>query len=93
MISMLDALYRCAAEQEDLTHWLANSDLIREYREMSAHARELEETLTTSLPEPGRTEFGKFVDNVTEQEELERQMLFCQGLAMGLRLGMLVLRA
>lgn len=91
MYTPLEALYTYAVERGNLTHWFFNQDIADTY----ARALELAETqsdrLLEDLSPDHMSQFRKCMDNTRESHRLESEMLFYQGLAMGLQLGALPL--
>lgn len=84
------ALYTYACGRPDLTHWLMNEDIARLYQESLQYTKHQQtRLLETLLPEDAAV-FQKFLDNATDARQLESEMFFYQGLAMGLQLGAMV---
>ena len=90
MYTPLEALYTYATERGDLTHWFFNQDLADTY----ARTLELAETqsgrLSEDLSPDHASRFKKCMDNTRDSLRLESELLFYQGLAMGLQLGSMV---
>lgn len=87
MYTPLTALYAYATKCRDLTHWLVNEDIAEEYRDAKTYAREQRAALSARLGAEELALYRKFLDNADEAHQLECEMLFCQGVAIGLRLG------
>jgi len=93
MQTPLDALYAYAVKRDDLTRWLPNEDISESYRSAATYADEQRAELCARLGAGDLELFRKFLDNADEAHEMEGEMLFCQGLSIGLRLGTLTLLA
>lgn len=87
MATPLDALYEYALDRHDLTHWLPE-DVAKEYGFILQYSEEQEKELLEQLTGAERTLFQRLMKNVNARQEAEQEMLFCQGVAMGLRLGL-----
>ncbi len=88
MTTLYDALYHYAIGRRDLTKWLHDEDIVKDYQDSRRFAGTQREALLGLLKGEARTLFQKYGENREEQGELEGYMLFCQGLALGLQLGM-----
>ena len=88
MTTLYDALYHYAIGRRDLTKWLHDEDIVKVYQDSRRFAGTQREALLGLLKGEARTLFQKYGENREEQGELEGYMLFCQGLALGLQLGM-----
>ena len=89
MKTPLDALYDYARQQDDLARWLFNDDIAETYREATAYAHKQQLQLLDSLAPGDLERYRKFLENSDEAHELDGEILFCQGLSIGLRLGAL----
>lgn len=87
MKTVFDVLFAYGCQKDDLTHWLVNEDIAEEYRDAKAYAREQRAALSARLGAEDLALYRKFLNNADEAHQLECEMLFCQGLAVGLRLG------
>lgn len=93
MKTPLDALYDYARQWDDLSRWLFNDDLAETYRDAAAYAHEQQRQLLNTLA-PGDLEcYRKFLANSDESHGLECEILFREGLSIGLRLGALSVMA
>lgn len=90
MYTPLEALYTYATERGDLTHWFFNQDIADTYHQALQYTYEQKDALFVRLPPEDRTCFQKYLDNAEESRSLEGEMLFYQGLAMGMQLGSMV---
>lgn len=91
MYTPLEALYTYATERGDLTHWLPNQDIVDTYHCAVEHACKQTEQIQSGLSAEHAALFQKLMDNLNDTRQLETEMLFYQGLAMGLQLGALSL--
>lgn len=91
MYTPLEALHIYATERGDLTHWLPNQDLIDTYFRAAELAEKLSAQLSDRLIPEDRALLQKYLDNALDAHRLESEMLFYQGLAMGLQLGAMTL--
>ena len=87
MYTPLHALYTYAAERGDLTHWFFNQDIADTYRQALQYTVKQKDTLLNLLSPEDNCRFQKYLTNAEEVHSLETEMLFYQGLAMGLQLG------
>ena len=87
MTTLYDALYNYAIGRQGLTKWLHDEDIVKDYRNSRSFAGQQREALLGLLNGEARTLFQKYGENREEQGELEGYILFCQGLALGLQLG------
>ena len=88
MLSIYDALYNCAQDRQDLTRWLRDEDIVQDYLQCARLSARQREQLQTCLGKDGLDLFSKFCENWETMRDYEQEMLFCQGLAMGLELGL-----
>ena len=89
MVTLLDALYNWAGERPDLTRWLPDEDIRRDYLDSTKYAEEQELALRQKLSGDDLTLFERFRGNQDMANELYGRMIFTQGLSMGLQLGAL----
>lgn len=87
MESIYDALYNYAQNRQDLTRWLHDEDIVKDYQECLEYSTRQEKRLMEALDDPARSQFDIYTGNVQGVRDYERMMFFCQGLAMGLELG------
>lgn len=87
MITPIDALFNYAQDRRDLTRWLRDEDVAKDYTACLRYGEEQEKELSQALDGELHQLFERYVENVDERHMLERQMMFCQGLAVGLQLG------
>ena len=87
MKSIYDALYNYAQNRQDLTRWLHDEDIVKDYQECLEYSTRQEKQLMEALDDPARKQFEIYIGNVQGGRDYERVMFFCQGLAMGLELG------
>ena len=87
MNSILDALYRAATEEHDLSRWLFDTFQAGEYRDCVRYAESQEEQLRSQLSAPALGTFEHLMDNLEDRRSLETHMLFNRGLAIGIHLG------
>ena len=90
MTTVYEALFNYAQDQKNLTRWLLRTDDVQEYHRCAAQADEQEQKLRELLDKPGRALLLGYINNADVRAAYDRQMLFCQGLAMGLELGLWV---
>ena len=90
MYTPLEALYTYATERGDLTHWFFNQDIADTYHQALQHTFEQKDALLDQLSQEDKPRFQTYLDNAEESRSLESEMLFYQGLAMGLQLGSMV---
>lgn len=93
MLSLFEALFNHAAGCPDLTHWLEDSDLIAEYRQTLSLCQDQSSRLLERLTGEDRALLERCLEHLGRRSEDEKRMLFCQGLAIGLRLGAAALSA
>ena len=93
MKTPLSTLYSYACQKDDLIHWLHNEDIVETYSQAKTYALEQQSKLFSCLTSETLTLYQKFLTNSDEAHQLECEMLFYQGLAMGLQLGTLPLWA
>lgn len=91
MSTLLNTLYEYALGRPNLTRWLPE-DTAEEYGFALRCSGEQSEELLQTLAGAEHTLLERFLKNAQTCHEAEREMLFCQGLAMGLRLGALSVR-
>ena len=87
MTTIYDTLYNYAQNRQDLTRWLHDEDIVKDYQECLEYSTRQEKQLMEALDDPARSQFDIYTDNVRGVRDYERMMFFCQGLAMGLELG------
>ena len=87
MESIYDALYNYAQNRQDLTRWLHDEDIVKDHQECLEYSTRQEKQLMEALDDPARKQFEIYIGNVHGVRDYERMMFFCQGLAMGLELG------
>ena len=87
MTTLYDTLYSFAQNQQDLTRWLHDEDVVQDYRDCLEFSVSQEKQLMEVLENNARYLFENYTGNVQGVRDYERQMFFCQGLAMGLELG------
>ena len=88
MTQLFELLYDYAWYQADLTRWLFSTDDVRSYHHCIEETGEQEQKVRELVGEPGLPALLDYINSVDAQRDYERQMLFCQGLAMGLELGL-----
>ena len=88
MTHLFELLYDYAYHQPDLTRWLFSSYDARNYYRCKSEADEQEQKVRELVGKPGLPALLDYINSVDAQRDYERQMLFCQGLAMGLELGL-----
>ena len=86
MNEMLDALYRIASESSIRSYWLFNEDFANSYANCRGYAERERKELEERLTHRDRELFKRYMDNMEEQTEHERHILFNQGLSMGIML-------
>lgn len=89
MIPELETLYKQALKTENMTRWLRDGDVIKDYEDSVRYSEEEKKSLLSTLTKEDLEEFRRYIDNRAEQEDAESRMLFSQGLSMGIRLGSL----
>lgn len=89
MITLLDALYNWAEERPDLTRWLPDEDIRRDFLDSAKYTEEQGAALRQRLSGDELALFERFRDNQDMMNELYSHMIFSQGLAMGIQLGTL----
>lgn len=67
--------------------WLHDEDIVKDYQECLEYSTRQEKQLMEALDDPARKQFEIYIGNVQGVRDYERVMFFCQGLAMGLELG------
>ena len=87
MHTPLHALYTYAAERGDLTHWFFNQDIADTYRQALQYTVKQRAALLEQFSPEDKRRFQNYLTNEEETHSLETEMLFYQGLAMGLQLG------
>lgn len=87
MYTPLHALYAYAAERGDLTHWLFDQDIADTYRQALQYTVKQRVALLEQFSPEDKCRFQNYLTNEEEAHSLETEMLFYQGLAMGLQLG------
>ena len=88
MITVFEVLYNYASNSPDLNRWLRDEDTLRDYADSGKFAQEQASQLMNCLTGEERTLFEKYMGNIEEHWSMRNYMLFCQGLAMGLQLGL-----
>lgn len=68
--------------------WLRNPLEVQDYYNCQEDADEFEQQLKEVLDQNGQRLLLGYIDSANLQRFFERQMLFCQGLSMGLELGL-----
>lgn len=89
MYELLDALYSHAVENGSPNRWILDPDLLAEYRACGRNAESLRETLTKRLDHSQQVLLQRLLDNLSDRYQVEHEAMFVQGLAAGLRLGIL----
>jgi len=89
MYELLDALYSHAVENGSPNRWILDPDLLSEYRACGCNAESLQQTLMERLDHSERVLLQRLLDNLSDRYQVEHEAMFVQGLANGLRLGML----
>ena len=87
MTRLFDLLYDDAWHRPDLTRWLLCGDDVQDYHRCIKEAEQREQNIRALLGQPGKAVLLDYINSVDVQREFEREMLFCQGLAMGMELG------
>ena len=87
MQTAYDALYNFAQDRQDLTRWLHDGDIVEDHQDCLEFSTRQEKQLMEVLDGPARKQFEIYIGNVQGVRDYERMMFFCQGLAMGLELG------
>ncbi len=87
MTTIYDALFNFAQDRQDLTRWLHDGDIVEDYQDCLEFSTRQEQQLMEVLDGPARKQFEIYIGNVQGVRDYERMMFFCQGLAMGLELG------
>ena len=88
MLTCYETLYNYAKRQEDLTRWLHDIDIVKDYLQCLGHSAHQQEQLKSTLTGEELDLFLKFGENLDAVQDYEQQMLFCQGLSIGLELGL-----
>lgn len=88
LFEVLDALY-AAANGNSPGYWLFDEGQAESYGKCSYYAEEQREQLRERLGAEDRELFNKLMDNLDEQAEYERHILFHRGLAIGVMLATL----
>ena len=89
MTELFELLYDYAWHQRDLTRWLFSSYDVRNYDRCKREADEYEQKVQELVGKSGLPVLLDYINSVDAQRDYERQVLFCQGLAIGLELGRL----
>ena len=87
MNTLYESLYQYAGKREDLTRWLHDQDIVRDYQSSVTYSQRQEKELRDGLTEGWLELFERYVENMDLRQDLEGLMLFCQGLSMGIQLG------
>ena len=87
MTTPLHALYHHAWKERDTEYWMLDDDLALDYRTTMNHAEKQEKYVRERLEGHDKAEFEKLIDNMRWMYELEAEMMFNRGVAVGLRLG------
>ena len=88
MPSIYEVLYDYACRRTELVRWLRNPLEVQYYYNCQEDADEFEQQLKEVLDQNGQRLLLGYIDSANLQRFFERQMLFCQGLSMGLELGL-----
>ena len=88
MTPLLELLYDYAWHQPDLTRWLLGTNEVQDYHQSVKEADRHGQQLRERLDRPEREVLLGYINNADVQAAYERQMMFCQGLSMGLELGL-----
>ena len=89
MIPEIGALYNQALKRPDLSWWLGDKDFIKDYKDILRFLSDEQEQLTSALSGHELEVFQRYMENQDCKTDLEGQMQFSQGFAIGLRLGSL----
>lgn len=89
MIPEFEILYKQATGRGDLTRWLRDGDLVKDYEDSVRFAQEEQEHLLRVLSGDDLKRFRCYLDNKEYQTDAEFRIVFSEGLSMGLRLGSL----
>lgn len=89
MIPEIETLYNQSLKRTDLSWWLNNKDLIKDYKDTIHYLSEEQEQLFAALSGHEEEVFQRYVENQDCRTDLECQMYFSQGFVIGLRLGSL----
>ncbi len=90
MTELYELLYDYAWRQTDLTRWLLRTNDVQDYHRCMEEADGHERQLRELLGKPEREVLLSYINSTDVRAAYERKMLFCQGLAMGLELGLWV---
>lgn len=89
MIPEIRALYGAASTQTDMARWLGDKDMIQDYKDTMRFLSKDADHLLSVLSGQDREMFQRYMENRACQLDLECQMQFAMGFAMGLRTGAL----
>lgn len=89
MIPEIRLLYDEVSTETDITRWLGDRDLVKEYKDTLRFLSEEADHLLSVLSGRDREVFQRYMENRVCQMELECQMQFAMGFATGLRIGAL----
>ena len=64
MESIYDALYNYAQNRQDLTRWLHDEDIVKDYQECLEYSTRQEKQLMEALDDPARKQFEIYIGNV-----------------------------
>ena len=74
MESIYDALYNYAQNRQDLTRWLHDEDIVKDYQECLEYSTRQEKQLMEALDDPARKQFEIYIGNVQGVRDYERMM-------------------
>ena len=90
MITPLDALYKCAYERNRFEQWFHDEDIRKDYEDCMEYAEAgRKELLSTLEGRPPLSEFRRYVENQETVSNLWGEVLFKEGLSLGIYLGSL----
>ncbi len=89
MITPLDALFKYAYERHDLNQWFHDEDMAQDYHDSVRCADIDEQKLLNVLEGETLNIFKRYLDHRASMFDHEYQLLFREGLALGIYLGSL----
>ncbi len=89
MTTIIEALYNWAASRPNTTRWLHDEDIVAEYESNGQFMGMAEATLLKTLSSEDLDVFDRYIENRNMREELQNEMIFAQGVAIGVYLGTL----